>query len=53
MAEAQQEHGEPPTRLVFRMTKILIIARTSVKVFTRHYTRCQNRGPQNPFSATC
>jgi len=39
MAEAQQEHDEPLTPFVFGMTKIFVIARKSVKLFARHYTR--------------
>jgi hypothetical protein len=38
MAEAPQQHGKPLTRLVFRKTKILVIEKNAVKLFTRHYT---------------
>jgi len=41
MAEAQdvsKEHGEPLIRLVFGMSKIVLIAKKSVKLFKRHYT---------------
>jgi hypothetical protein len=32
MAEAPQQHSKPLTRLVFRMTKILVIAKKLGKV---------------------